>query len=396
MLLLQINPVYIRCGLLLQETKELNEEINAINNQFTYFELPLLIHYNKMLLMFLKINFFGVDEFKKSIDYDFIMGKLGLKQSLNEEDRSNEKIILTKHKDSITILNSPRNKNPYLPFCYYCGHLTGQKEMIILELFKMKCIKGGHENHLSILGIDYIATHIEDSFFNLPSESVSSMIQVSKGIKKVTEKHKLSLKDKLYPYLMSNILEGVSVYRVDSIDNYTRIGGTAFGITSWWSLVSLSCKYEDPEKAINDALAGDNELIDLSVGDIYGGKYDQFNLDANLIASSFGKLKYVKDIQTIAPKDISKSLVILLSSTLSQITGLLGRSTGVDKVIITGNPFTCLEFMQMLQICTEMFSKKTVTEIFSEYSPYVDLIGMMIYLTNEGLINFTKQKDKNE
>jgi len=36
---------------------------------------------------------------------------------------------------------------------------------------------------------------------------------------------------------------------------------------------------------------GDSKVVDLSVGDIYGGDYSSMGLPADLIASSFGKVR---------------------------------------------------------------------------------------------------------
>jgi type II pantothenate kinase len=44
-----------------------------------------------------------------------------------------------------------------------------------------------------------------------------------------------------------------------------------------------------------DAASGDSSKIDLTVGDIYGGKdYSGIGLSKHMIASSFGKFKDVK------------------------------------------------------------------------------------------------------
>jgi type II pantothenate kinase len=131
------------------------------------------------------------------------------------------------------------------------------------------------------LGLEYIAENIEDSFFELPGQSIYNLVQVGHKLNEVTQKNYVSLKGKLYPLLIANILEGTSVYKVEGPDSMTRIGGTSFGSTTYWSLVSLTCGYDDPEVAVKDAIKGNNELIDLSVGDIYGGTYETFNLNSS-------------------------------------------------------------------------------------------------------------------
>lgn len=144
--------------------------------------------------------------------------------------------------------------------------------------------------------------------------------------------------------------------------------------------------YDDPEEAVRDALKGNNELIDLSVGDIYGGSYQQFGLESDLIASSFGKLKYIEDINSVNKADISRSLLTLLCVTIGQTMALLALSGGVDRVIVLGNPFECLEFLQMLQMGVDYFSQHKVKAYFSNYSTNINLIGLCRQLELKGIL----------
>lgn len=49
--------------------------------------------------------------------------------------------------------------------------------------------------------------------------------------------------------------------------------------------------YNNPTEAMQGASTGDSSKIDMSVGDIYGSDYSSMGLPANMIASSFGKVK---------------------------------------------------------------------------------------------------------
>ena len=136
------------------------------------------------------------------------------------------------------------------------------------------------------------------------------------------------------------------------------------------------------------SLKGDNRLIDLSVGDIYGGNYSRFSLGSELIASSFGKVKYTKNVNDVNKKDISRSLVTLFASAVSQMTAFISVSGKIDKIILVGNPFESLVLMQMFQVCTAMFSKNRVHEMFSDYSQYLEIIGMCVELDKTQLVTF--------
>ena len=387
MLLVNASPVYLKCGMLLRKSQSLLDEIKSLESKFEYINPQLNIMYKSRMLIFLKINYFKISHFQQSVDFQFVNDKISIIKIFDFEDKTSLELKLNNHKDSISILNSPRNKSSKIPICYYCGHLTGKRELLIYELFGKKCIKVGHYNQLAIYGINYITEYIDNSFFDLPNESVGSLIKVGEGLDKVKEKNVLSLKGKLYPYLMANGLEGVSIYRVDSINSFTRLGGNSFGATTLWSLLTLTCGYENPDEALHDATEGDNHLIDLSVGDIYGGNYSQFSLQKDLIASSFGKLKYEKDINKVQKKDIARSLVILYSTSVSQVTSLLSVKSKVDKVILLGSPFDSLELMQMVQVCVGYFSQDKVKGLFSEYSQFLEIIGMCVQLDMENKLD---------
>ena len=65
---------------------------------------------------------------------------------------------------------------------------------------------------------------------------------------------------------------------------------------------------------------GDNETVDMLVGDIYGQDYGRLGLKSTTIASSFGKV-FKKDGKkaTTSAEDISKSLLYAVSNNIGQI-----------------------------------------------------------------------------
>lgn len=275
--------------------------------------------------------------------------------------------------------NEKNNKSHKKINAYYCGILKNDLENYLETLFCCKLIKTGHTNQLTVLGLDFIFNNIEKSFFYLPGQKISNLVKVGK-LTEVTEKTYTNIHQNFYPFVMANILEGTSVYKVESKEKFARIGGSNFGASSYWSLVSMICGYDDPEKAVEDAIKGNNELIDLSVSDIYGGGYDTFNLDSSLIASSFGKIKHINDLGEIDRKDISRSLMTLMCVTASQICAFLAKQESIQNILIVGNSFESLEFMQMVQMCVGYYSEDKCKAYFSQYSPFINLIGMIILL----------------
>jgi pantothenate kinase len=341
------------------------------------------IDYKTKKLILFQINYLNINKFKKSPDFDFLEKyKVIEKINLEENERKIIDRNLFSHKDSTTILSEPRNKSR-ISSCYYCGKINGKKENLIYKIFQKKCVKLGTSTDLSILGIDYINNYLQSSFFDLPKEKPLNIVRVGRSKSKINlckeNINRNALKSGLYPYLLATGDEGISVYRVDSVDSRKKIGGNTMGPTTIWSLFYLTCNYEDPEYAMNEAFKGNNEYIDLSVGDIYGGDYEGISLGADLIAGSFSKIKS-SDINRLEKKDIGKSLAIFYGVTYSRVAAMVSWGEKINKMIISGDTFESLELMQMIQSCLGEFSKHSINAVFSDYSKYFEIIGMLVEL----------------
>ena len=352
MFLFNITPIYLKCAFLLIKSDDLLKQLEEYETKFKYIEYKKNIIYKNTIILLFKISYSKVDDFKSSLDYAFIKEQLKSDNSLKVQK------------------------------CSYCGSLTPKKEELIYELFKYKCTKPFNINEFTIKGIDFLNNNIENSFFNLPKKPVSSLINVGQGIENVTKKNYLNLKNNLYPYLLTVGEEGVTVYRVDSINSFKKIGGNSFGPTTLWSLLTISCGYEDPDFAISEAAKGNNRLIDLSVGDIYGGSYDNISLSSDLIGSSFGNFKNVDDMNKIEKKDIAKSLAILYGATYSHVTAMASSKEKINKIIFSGNPFDLLELFQIIQTSIDRYSNNYIGTVFNDYLDYYEIIGMSIEMIN--------------
>ena len=384
MLLLNITPIYLRCGVLLSKANNLSKEIYSLKEKFKYINPENNIDYKDKILFLFKISYFKVNDFKDSPDFDFLKNKIKIIEDFNLDGK--EKEILEQNKDSNTIISESHIKNNIIKKCYYCGELTGKRELLIYNIFKKKCVQLGNANELIIKGIDFLSNNIKNTFFNLPKKPVADLICVGQGIKKAEKKNYMNLNNNLYPYLLTVGQEGVSIYKVNSIDSFEHIGGNSFGPTTLWSLFTYSCGYDIPDLACEEAANGNNKLIDLSVGDIYGGNYENISLSSDLIGSSFGKFKNIDDINNVEKKDVAKSLVILYGATYSHVTSLVSLKENINKVIISGNPFYSLELFQIIQTSIERYSGNIMGAVFNDYSDYFEIIGMMIYLDNKELL----------
>ena len=374
MLLLNISPIYLKCGVIAEKSELLLKELENYKLKFNFIHLKKNITYKNKILLLFKISYFQIEDFKKSPDFEFLKDKIKLINDYNLDEK--EKNIIEEYKINNEIISESRIKSNEIHKCYYCGELTGKKEYIIYDLFKKKCIQIGNIIELTIKGINFMNINYENSFFILPKNPVSSIISVGKGIEKVVQKKYINCKNNLYPYLLTIGEEGVSIYRVDSINSFKKIGQNSFGPTTLLSIFTLSYGNEDPDLVASYMSMGNNKLIDLSVGDIYGGSYENIGLSSDLIGSSFGNFQNVENEKNVDKKDIAKSLAILYGATYSHVTAMVSYKENIDKIIISGNPFDSLELLQIIDTSIGRYSNSFIKAYFNDYLEYFEIIGI--------------------
>ena len=128
-----------------------------------------------------------------------------------------------------------------------------------------------------IRGIHYLCKHYTNECYyweNPKEESISNTVPFQLG-------------PDPYPYIVVNIGSGVSILLVESMDKFKRIGGTSVGGGTFLGLCGLLTDVDSFEAAIALAERGDSTLVDKMVGDIYGGGYEKFGLDADVVASRY-------------------------------------------------------------------------------------------------------------
>jgi type II pantothenate kinase len=92
-----------------------------------------------------------------------------------------------------------------------------------------------------------------------------------------------------YPFLLVNVGSGVSFICVEREGQWRRVGGTSIGGGTFYGLCHMLTGVSEFDAMLDLAEQGNNERVDLTVGDIYGGDYPRIGLKASTIASSFGK-----------------------------------------------------------------------------------------------------------
>ena len=190
-----------------------------------------------------------------------------------------------------------------------------------------------------------------------------------------------------YPFLLVNIGSGVSIIKVTSDSEYERISGSSVGGASFWGLTSLFASYSNLSKLDFDDILdltrqGNNNNVDLLVGDIYGADYSKIGLKSTTIASSCGKIfKMLQEgkIDMVKPADVSLSLLYMISNNIGQIAYLHAKLHNIENIyfggfFIRGHPIT----MATLSFAINFWSKGEMQALFSRHEGFLGALGCFV------------------
>lgn len=133
------------------------------------------------------------------------------------------------------------------------------------------------EMKMLVDGLNFVLSHVQNEVFTYSHETKKQTFVPPKD------------EAESFPYLLVNIGSGVSILKVESKDEFHRVSGSSIGGGTFWGLACQMAGVTTWDEVHEMSISGDNRNIDLLVGDIYGTGYDKLGLDANVIASSFGK-----------------------------------------------------------------------------------------------------------
>lgn len=228
----------------------------------------------------------------------------------------------------------------------------------------------------TVKALEFLACYSSNSFFSFAHSGEMLLKKVGR-IDLPNAQIIEGMSKPLLPCLLVNLRSGLSVYKVNTKDDFVRVGGSSIGGSTFWALMKLMTDYTDPIEAIAGALKGDTRPIDMSVGDIYGGDYPSINLSGEMLASSCAKMRN-KRPQDMNKEDVSKSLLTLFAFNVSQIAYLLSTVERVETVIIAGNLVSAPEFMQMAQDCMNFWSNGTLNLIFNHHASFLGSWGSLL------------------
>ncbi|CAK7893309.1 pantothenate kinase Cab1p [[Candida] anglica] len=199
----------------------------------------------------------------------------------------------------------------------------------------------------------------------------------------------------IYPYLLVNIGSGVSMIKVTGPGphGFERIGGSSLGGGTLWGLLSLLTEAKDYNEMLEMASRGDNENIDLLVGDIYGSNYNKIGLKSNHIASSFAKvfkkLRFHNDenkeltplekLNQFKPEDIARSLLYSVSNNIGQIAYLQALRFKLQRIYFGGSYISGhKQTIHTLSYAVNFWSNGDMKSYFLRHEGYLGSVGAFI------------------
>lgn len=255
--------------------------------------------------------------------------------------------------------------------------------MVIVKKDEMECL---------IKGLDWLITKIPNEIFTYDLEQDHIRFVSNKG--NDTD---------VYPYLLVNIGSGVSMIKVTGPgpQGFERIGGSSLGGGTLWGLLLLLTDAKDYNEMLEMAQNGDNENIDLLVGDIYGTSYNKIGLKSNHIASSFAKVfKKLRFTQlgkkmTVSEKllnfkqeDIARSLLYLISNNIGQIAYLQALRFGLKRIYFGGSYISGhMQTIHTLSYALNFWSKGEMQSYFLRHEGYLGSVGAFMMGPNGELAN---------
>lgn len=230
-----------------------------------------------------------------------------------------------------------------------------------------------------IKGLDWLITKIPNEIFTYDLKLDKTMFVDDDAI----------TQDNIYPYLLVNIGSGVSMIKVTGPGKFERIGGSSLGGGTLWGLLSLLTDAKDYNEMLEMASKGNNENVDLLVGDIYGTSYNKIGLKASHIASSFAKvfkkLRFNTDYSKLTPQDklsmfkqqdIAVSLLYLILNNIGQISYLQALRFGLKRIYFGGSYISGhMQTIHTLSYAVNFWSNGDMQSYFLRHEGYLGSVG---------------------
>ncbi|KAL2253601.1 pantothenate kinase 1 isoform X1 [Sesamum indicum] len=198
----------------------------------------------------------------------------------------------------------------------------------------------------------------------------------------------------LYPYLLVNVGSGVSMIKVDGDNEFERVSGTSVGGGTFWGLGKLLTKCKSFDELLELSHQGNNRVIDMLVGDIYGGTgYSKIGLTSTTIASSFGKaVSQNKELEDYRTEDVARSLLRMISNNIGQIAYLNALRFGLKRIFfggffIRGHEYT----MDTISVAVHFWSNGEAKALFLHHEGFLGALGAFMSYEKQGCTDIAHQ-----
>ncbi|CAI5710458.1 unnamed protein product [Hyaloperonospora brassicae] len=244
------------------------------------------------------------------------------------------------------------------------GHVFNEIAGIELEKYD--------EINCTILGLHLLITTLPDEMYTFEVVDFNSLAASrAKTIPPDADTN-------VYPYLLVSIGSGVSVLYVKGPEDYERVSGSSIGGGTYWGLCRLLTHCESYDEAVDLCVSGSNESVDMSVGDIYGGAYDKFNLPASTVASSFGKMISVSR-DSVSDADLARSLLVMVTQNIGQVAFLNATLYKTKNIFFVGNFLRHNKISsRTLAYAINFWSKGAMEARFCKHEGYLGALGAFV------------------
>lgn len=192
--------------------------------------------------------------------------------------------------------------------------------------------------------------------------------------------HEIFSSNIIFPYLIVNIGSGVSILKVTSPGKFERVSGSSLGGGTYWGLCRLLTSCSTYENVLDLAETGNAAEVDMLVRDIYGGSYDNRNLNSAMVASSFGKLVMKENPRAgIKEEDLALALLMMITNNIGQVAYLNAQLHGCSRIFFVGsflrhNAISC----RRLAFAIDFWSNCKMEALFLKHEGYFGSLGTFL------------------
>ncbi|KAL0296989.1 UNVERIFIED_CONTAM: Pantothenate kinase [Sesamum radiatum] len=180
--------------------------------------------------------------------------------------------------------------------------------------------------------------------------------------------------------------------KVESDSKFQRVSGTSIGGGTFWGLGKLLTKKQiivgfSFDELLELSHRGNNRVIDMLVGDIYGG------MDySKIVFIKFGKPIKNKELEDYRAEDIARSLLRMISNNIGQIAYLNALRFGLKRIFFGG--FFIREHsytMDTISVAVNFWSKGEAKAMFLRHEGFLGALGAFLSYEEHDLADMAHQ-----